>query len=152
MYTPSGIVSSRSGICGLHYFSNPPVGQILFPNTGCFPGAPYPHDAITDAAINTSAHEIMETVTDPFGDAWYCVDVSGEISDLCNFGFGARGADGSNVTLGGHPYLVATAIQQRHVQLCFFAHCRAAVGVHGSRDRDRSVPGNVERHGQSERV
>jgi hypothetical protein len=106
VYTPSGIVSSRGGICGLHYFSNPAIGQILFPDTGCFPGAPYPHDAVTDAAINTSAHEIMETATDPFGDAWYHIDVSGEISDLCNFGFGARGADGSNVTLGGHPYLL----------------------------------------------
>ncbi len=106
VYTPAGIVSLVSGVCGLHYFANPAVGQILFPQTGCFPGAPYPHDAIIDAAINTSAHEIMETATDPRGDGWYHLDATGEISDVCNFGFGIRGADGSNVVLGGHPYVV----------------------------------------------
>ena len=31
---------------------------------------------------------------------------AGEIGDLCNFDFGARAGDGSNVTLNGHHYLV----------------------------------------------
>ena len=67
---------------------------------------PYPHDQIVDMAINVSAHEILETVTDPFGGGWYYMDGSGEIGELCNFMFGSRAADGSNVTLGSHNYLV----------------------------------------------
>src|SRR2546427_378914 len=31
IYTPSGIGSTFGGICGVHWFSNPAVGQILFP-------------------------------------------------------------------------------------------------------------------------
>jgi hypothetical protein len=105
IYTPGGITSSVSGICGLHWFSNPAVGQILFPMSGCIPGGPYPNDTFADPAINVSAHEIVETLTDPLGSAWYFQSVSGEISDLCNFSFGSRAADGSNVTIGGHRYL-----------------------------------------------
>jgi hypothetical protein len=108
IYTPSGITSSVSGICGLHWFSNPAVGQILFPMSGCMPGGPYPNDTFADPAINVSAHEILETLTDPFGNAWYFQNVAGEISDLCNFQFGPRAADGSNVTIGGHRYLAQT--------------------------------------------
>ena len=105
IYTPIGITSSVSGICGLHWFSNPAVGQILFPRSGCIPAGPFPNDAFADPAINVSAHEILETVTDPLGNAWYFQNVSGEISDLCNFSFASRAADGSNVTIGGHRYL-----------------------------------------------
>jgi hypothetical protein len=48
----------------------------------------------------------METVTDPQGNAWYHVDSGGEIGDLCNFNFGTRASDGSNVTLSGHGYVI----------------------------------------------
>jgi hypothetical protein len=110
IYTPSGIVSSTANICGAHYFYAPePFGQILFPQSGCFPGSPYPNSSFADAAINTSAHEIMETVTDPVGNAWFFNDTSGEIGDQCNFMFGARAADGSDVTLNGHKYLIQQA-------------------------------------------
>ena len=107
IYTPVGITSSFGGICGVHWFGNPAIGHILFPTAGCLPGsAPYPNDQFADAAINTSAHEIMETLTDPLGNAWFYQNSSGEIGDLCNFNFGPRSADGGNVTLGGHRYLV----------------------------------------------
>jgi hypothetical protein len=106
VYTPSGIGSTVGGICGLHWFANPAVGQILLPEAGCFPGSPYPNNSTVDAAINVSAHEIMEAVTDPLGNAWYFVNTGGEIGDLCNFNFGARAGDGSNVTLNGHNYII----------------------------------------------
>jgi hypothetical protein len=106
VYTPSGIASTIGGICGLHWFANPAIGQILFPQFGCFPGSPYPNNSIVDTAINVSAHEIMESVTDPLGNAWYFVNTGGEIGDVCNFNFGARAGDGSNVTLNGHQYVV----------------------------------------------
>jgi hypothetical protein len=107
IYTPSGISNGdASNICGLHYGSNPAFGQILFPQPGCFESSPWPNGQTVDAAINTSAHEIMETVTDPLGDAWYFMNGSGEIGDLCNFMFGGRATDGSNVNLNGHKYIV----------------------------------------------
>jgi hypothetical protein len=106
IYTPSGISNTYTNICGLHYFFNPAFGQILFPRAGCFAPSPSPNGREVDTAITISAHEIMETLTDPRGDAWYFADTSGEIGDLCNFNFGARAADGSNVTLGGHKYLI----------------------------------------------
>jgi len=107
IYTPAGITSSeRGGLCGLHWFSNPAIGQILFPQTGCFPGGQYPNGLTIDAAINVSSHEIFETVTDPLGNAWFFENVAGEIADMCNFVFGPRASDGSNVFLHGRPYLV----------------------------------------------
>jgi len=109
VYTPTGIGTTLgSNFCGLHWFANPAIGQILFPQSGCFPGPPYPNNQVVDSAINTSAHEIMETVTDPQGNAWFLGDASGEIGDLCNFNFGSRAIDGSNVTLSGHPYIIQT--------------------------------------------
>jgi hypothetical protein len=107
IYTPRGISNGDArGICGVHYFWTPAFGQILFPQSGCFPGSPYPNSSWVDAAINTSAHEIMETATDPLGNAWYFVNTNGEIGDQCNFIFGTRAPDGSNVTLGGHHYII----------------------------------------------
>ncbi len=106
VYTPSGYLSTISGICGLHWFANPAIGQILYPQAGCFESSPWPNGQVVDAAINVSAHEILETVTDPLGNAWYYVDTSGENGDLCNFNFGARAADGSNATLNGRNYII----------------------------------------------
>jgi hypothetical protein len=106
IYTPAGIGSTFSGICGLHYFFNPAFGQILYPQPGCFPSAPYPNDSVNDAAINISAHEIIETVTDPQGNGWFFQNSSGEIGDLCAWMFGARAGDGSNVVMNGHPYIL----------------------------------------------
>jgi hypothetical protein len=107
VYTPAGITSSAGGgICGLHWFANPAIGQILFPQAGCFPSAPYPNGSTVDAAINVSSHEIFETVTDPLGSAWYFMNTAGEIGDECNFNFGPRGVNGANITLNAHPYVV----------------------------------------------
>ena len=110
VYTPSGY-GTTTGYCGFHAFGNPAYGIILFPadhgvrGTCLAAPGPFPNSQVIDHAINTSSHEIMETVTDPAGNAWFWVDGSGEIGDLCNFNFGARRSDGSNVTLAGHNYL-----------------------------------------------
>jgi hypothetical protein len=112
IYTPSGY-GTAAAYCGYHVNGSPAFGLILFPadHTGpgggtCFPAGPYPNTQVVDAAINTSAHEIMETLTDPLLNAWYYVSGSGEIGDLCNFMFGSRAPDGSDVVLNGHRYLV----------------------------------------------
>ena len=109
IYTPSGYGTAES-YCGYHSAVGSAFGLILFPASHgsqgtCIPSGPFPNSPAVDAAINVSAHEILETVTDPFLFGWFYVDRSGEISDLCNFDFGARAGDGSNVTLNGHRYL-----------------------------------------------
>jgi hypothetical protein len=107
VYTPSGVGTSLgSNFCGVHWFANPAVGQIVFPQGGCFMSGPWPNGQTVDAAIDFSAHEILETVTDPLGTAWFSINSSGEIGDLCNFVFGARAVDGSDLTLNGRKYIV----------------------------------------------
>jgi hypothetical protein len=68
-----------------------------------------------DATISMSSHELFDAATDPLvgpeGVAWYdfdCADGTkcGEIADKCEYTYGALAADGSNVTLNGHPYIV----------------------------------------------
>ena len=90
--------------------TSPPVGLALYPwsnGTGsCYPGGAYPNGAATDAVISVTAHEILETVTDPFGNGWFHLNTGGEIGDLCAWNFGTRAGDGSNVTMNGRKYLI----------------------------------------------
>ncbi len=63
-----------------------------------------------DAMANVIAHELNEAITDPKGDAWFHIDTSGEVADLCNFNFGStfaalNGAH-ANVVLSGRQYLI----------------------------------------------
>lgn len=69
-------------------------------------GAASPNnDQDSDAEISIASHEQMETVTDPQLDAWY--DVTGaEIGDKCAYTYGPTAADGSDITMNGHPYIV----------------------------------------------
>ncbi len=36
------------------------------------------------------AHELNETVTDPDDNAWFHIDGTGEVGDLCSFNFGTK--------------------------------------------------------------
>jgi hypothetical protein len=106
IYTPSSVTTS-DGYCGFHtYGSSTTFGVILYPVPGCTQSQPWPNGELVDGAIKVTSHEIMETATDPFIDAWFYQNVSGEIGDLCNSSFGSRDASGSNVVLNGHHYLI----------------------------------------------
>lgn len=68
-----------------------------------------------DATISMMSHELFESITDPEispeNVAWYdfdCQDgtLCGEIADKCEYHYGTLAADGSNVTLGSHHYIV----------------------------------------------
>src|SRR5262249_50758584 len=74
--------------------------------SGCtVPTAPNDYDA--DSTINVTSHELMETVSDPDLGGWYDVDDNGgEIGDKCAWQFGATDAQGADVTISGHPYIV----------------------------------------------
>ena len=125
VYTPSNVKSpaGSKAYCGFHtydenFFSpNLAFGLILYPSDvpadgsspggTCFVSSPWPNSMIIDSAITVSAHEIMETVTDPYGSGWYYLDGTGEIGDLCSFTFGFRDSQsGSNVLLNGHSYII----------------------------------------------
>lgn len=68
-----------------------------------------------DSVISMSSHELFEAITDieptPTGVAWHdlnCNDNTecGEIADKCEYRYGTPAADGSNVSLGSHRYIV----------------------------------------------
>ena len=83
------------------YADEPYGGQ-----SGCeVPGSPNGNPA-ADSAINTTSHELWETITDPMtGDGWVAL-TGDEGSDQCNFMFGTQDASGADVYMKGHPYLV----------------------------------------------
>jgi hypothetical protein len=69
------------------------------------------HDNIADATLDSVSHEQFETVSDPNpGSGWYddsaSAKLEGEIGDKCESSFGSLNADGSNIILHGHPYLL----------------------------------------------
>jgi len=65
---------------------------------GCSIPGQTPHGVI-DATASTLSHELMETITDPDGDAWFNTLFGIEGSDICS-GFG------SNELIGNHQYFV----------------------------------------------
>ena len=83
------------------YADEPYGGQ-----SGCtVPSSPN-GDPAADSIINTSSHELWETITDPMtGDGWVALD-GDEGSDQCNFLFGSTDASGADVHWNGHPYIV----------------------------------------------
>jgi len=71
---------------------------------GCSVQQPSPNGPVVDSTADVLSHELIETITDPDGDAWwnaYDLDLFGfEIADECqNFNFGY-----SNVNLSGTLY------------------------------------------------
>jgi Phosphate-induced protein 1 conserved region len=106
---------SFSTFCAYHgYFTNAgqtvTYGVMPYAGTnlsGCgTQGAASPNnDQDSDAEISITSHELMETVTDPLLTAWY--DATGaEIGDKCAYTYGSTAANGSNITMNGHPYIV----------------------------------------------
>ncbi|GAC1477105.1 MAG: hypothetical protein NVS1B12_11750 [Acidimicrobiales bacterium] len=86
---------------------------------GCGRPGPWPNQAgdpqrpgDADIEVNLVSHEQLEAVTDPLLTAWgfpSSSPIAGyEIGDVCLGINGPRQADGSNVTLNGHPYLLQT--------------------------------------------
>jgi len=63
-----------------------------------------------DAMANAIAHELNETVTDPDLNAWFHIDGTGEVGDLCHNDVGttfpALNGALANVVLSGRQYLI----------------------------------------------
>ena len=73
---------------------------------GCSVAQPSPNGPLVDSTSSTLSHELIETITDPDGDAWIAqnslVDYGAEIGDLCETPFGNYAA----FTLNGKSYAI----------------------------------------------
>jgi hypothetical protein len=76
---------------------------------GCYglSGSPN-HDIDADAEINLTSHEQMELATDPEASGWFgpAGIFNDEIGDKCAGVFGPLSANGADISLKGHPYVV----------------------------------------------
>lgn len=64
-------------------------------------------DALADIAIDITAHELFETLTDPYATGW-AASSDREIADKCASLPPHPRLDGGDVTLHGHAYLIQT--------------------------------------------
>ncbi len=120
--------SSPASVPTIYAFVPDPASH----QNGCVLGSSPNGDAIADAAIDFSAHEQFESVTDPvqLSDqtvAWFDDTQrttgrnEGEIADKCVDDFGHLAADGGNITLAnGHRYLLQ-AMWSNRAGGCVFA-------------------------------
>lgn len=137
----SGSQSFCNNFCGYHTYNPSSFVKFAFVgnpdrcinscatfNIGIGPNG----NAGADGMANVIAHELNETITDPFLNAWYANSLLGEVGDLCNFSFGSEftapnGAP-ANVTLGGRNFL----IQQNFVNASSGGGCQLAYGANGT--------------------
>lgn len=78
------------------------IGHVLysvepFQNVrGCSVAQPSPNGALVDSTSSTLSHELIETITDPDGTAWFArsslIEFGAEIGDICESAFGTYGA------------------------------------------------------------
>ena len=96
-----------------YIYANMPYAATWGALCGTFSKSPN-HDSPADTEISVTSHEHFEAVTDlnppPLGPipgttAW--VDKTGfEIGDKCAYKYGGVSADGHNIKLNGHPYIM----------------------------------------------
>ncbi len=88
-----------TGYCGYHSSTSSGTLYAVIPYNAvaghCQSDNPRPNSSTADPALSTISHEQIETITDPYGNAW--VDASGnEIADVCLTDYGpALGGSGS---------------------------------------------------------
>lgn len=105
---------SENGYCGYH--SSTPNGLLRYaviPFNAvyghCQSNNPRPNHSTADPALSTVSHELSETITDPYGDAWM-TGAGYEMADLCATDYGAplggSKSDAYNEIIGtGHYWL-----------------------------------------------
>jgi len=84
----------------------PYADELYGGQSGCtVPSSPNNNQA-ADSIINTTSHELWETITDQdLGGGWTAID-GDEGSDQCNFEFGTTDAGGADLRINGHGYIV----------------------------------------------
>ena len=72
---------------------------------GCYGASVFPNSAALDVTLTAVSHEMFESNSDPFLNAWF--DASGnEIGDKCNRVFGYTSPDGTNIVLNGDRFQI----------------------------------------------
>lgn len=110
-YSPND--SSTFAFCAYHGSADfLGIGHVLYTVEpyqnvqGCSVAQPSPNGALVDSTANALSHELIETITDPDGDAWGAqnslIDFGAEIGDLCETPFG----DYAPFTLFGKSYAI----------------------------------------------
>jgi hypothetical protein len=103
--------AAAGSFCGYHSSTSTVLYAVIPFNAvppHCQSDNPRPNHSDADPTLSTLAHELAETVTDPFGNGWF--DPSGEeIADLCITEYGPNLGGGNDawdeVIGGGHYYL-----------------------------------------------
>jgi hypothetical protein len=84
------------------------ANQPFVENVGGCDAGHHPNGGLGDAVLNVVSHEHNESITDPFGNAWY--DLFGyEDGDKCAWSWGAPTGSGStayNQTINGNHYML----------------------------------------------
>jgi uncharacterized repeat protein (TIGR01451 family) len=105
-------------------------GAASGPACGTTPGgrvATDPDDDVTaDAQVSVTAHELVESVTDPAGGGWAGGAGGVEIGDKCANTGSPRNAAGADVYLNGSPYSIQM-VWSRAVAACAMSLCGASV-------------------------
>jgi uncharacterized repeat protein (TIGR01451 family) len=118
---------------GDHALGGAPTG----PACGTTPGgrvATDPYDDVTaDAQVSVTAHELVESVTDPTGGGWAGGAGGIEIGDKCANTSSPRNAAGADVYLNGTPYSIqmlwSRAVAACAMSLCGGSVCRTQPGI-----------------------
>jgi hypothetical protein len=103
VFTPPNVGSCFGSYCAYSYYcayhssftigsQNAIYANMPYADNPTAPGAcdvgQYPNGDVADATVNLVSHEQNESITDPFGNAWY--DSQGnEIGDKCAWNFGS---------------------------------------------------------------
>jgi uncharacterized repeat protein (TIGR01451 family) len=105
-------------------------GAATGPACGTTPGgrvAVDPEDDVTaDAQLSVTAHELVESVTDPTGGGWAGGAGGAEIGDKCANTSSPRNPAGADLYLNGHPYSIQM-VWSRAVAACAMSLCGSAV-------------------------
>lgn len=105
-------------------------GAASGPVCGTTPGgriAVDPADDVTaDAQVSVTAHELVESVTDPAGSGWSGGAGGAEIGDKCANTSSPRNPAGADVYLNGDPYSIQM-LWSRSVAACAMSLCGTSV-------------------------
>jgi hypothetical protein len=137
VYLPSGVAQCFSSTecfalpgegangvyCAYHsHFSSETIYSMM-PFTGnsngCSVGAPSPNNNSLDSELNVTEHEMLESNTDPNGDAWFGPGgLDDENGDKCNFDTSPSYPNGVDIVLHGRGYRIQTEWSNEPVSGC----------------------------------
>lgn len=100
-----------SKFCGYHNYMNRLKYSFVGASTVCGGCSPYSYtpnnDKLADTTVNVISHELVETLSDPYFNAWYSDQNGYENSDLCSWNYGTM-TNNYNVQTTKRKYAIQT--------------------------------------------